>query len=113
MDGYLAYLLALAEDPQDALARREAGVVDIEPDGLADARPGVEEDTREGPVARRQVRLDRAEPAQNGALVECPRCLGGQVSALGVGATQATSMAASALFTVPGAAFATACRWER
>jgi hypothetical protein len=35
------------------------------------------------------VRLDRAEPAQDGALVERPRCLVRQVSALGVGAAQA------------------------
>jgi hypothetical protein len=38
VDGHLADLLALAEDPQDALARRET-VVDVEPDRLADARP--------------------------------------------------------------------------
>jgi hypothetical protein len=37
------------------------------------------------------VRRHGTQPAQDGTLVERSRCLGRQISALGVGATQATS----------------------
>jgi hypothetical protein len=72
-----AGLGALAEQPQGALAGRQADVVDIEGDGLGDARAGVERDARQSAVTgevqastarsqRRVARLSSARGAVSG-----------------------------------------------
>jgi hypothetical protein len=47
VDRDLAELLVLAENPQDALARGQAHVVDVEGGDLGDPRAGVERDQRD------------------------------------------------------------------
>ena len=67
VDRDLADAFALAEDPQDAFAGGAGDVVEVERDGLADPRAGVERDERERPVAWRGARLDGAQVADLGA----------------------------------------------
>jgi hypothetical protein len=52
VDRDLAELLALADDPQDARARRQAHVVGVKDDDLGDPGAGVERDQRDRAIAR-------------------------------------------------------------
>jgi len=57
VDRDLADLLALAENPQDALARRQLDVVDIQAGDLGDPGAGVKRDERDRAIARRRALL--------------------------------------------------------
>ena len=91
MDLDVAGLGALAEQPQGALAGRQADVVDIEGDGLGDARAGVERGARQSAVAGRGAGVHGAQPAQGGALVQRAGGRIGEVDALGGGGSEPTA----------------------
>ena len=93
MDRDLADLLAFAEDPQDALARRQPDVVDIEAGDLGDPGAGVEGDERDRSIAGLWPGFDGAkEPDRSmpGQRLGCglgevgSRCVGGAEAAAGV-----------------------------
>ena len=70
VEWYLPDWLPLAVDAQDALARGQPHVVDVERDGLGEPRGGVERDQHERLVPRRPTPLHGPEVADLGLVVE-------------------------------------------
>ena len=91
VDRDLADLLALAENPQDPLARGQADVVDVEADDLGDPGAGVERYERYGAITRRRALLDLAQEPDCRARVQ--RLGGGpwELGARGVGGPEAAA----------------------